>query len=616
VSAQPDATPQRWTLSGWMRRNWRIAGFIRLLITLAALGALAIAGELLLSNEPAPTVFDPANSCTYAAAEYSPSPYGLTAEAGKSFPITWRIQNIGSCTVWGTGIALARKSDQIPSDQNLYPIDITPQDQLAQERQAGSNLQVLIIVTQMTAPPAPGLYETSWQMQDANGQPFGPLLTRRVQVYAPGLAPAQPPPNQPSLIETLFARSLSGILYAVPALLAIILVLWRGNDFLMEMFVLRSPASARDHVISLMYGLGSAYLNVYRGKLDHDPDNAAAEVIGGPGWLMVGEKSAALLERGARFTRIVGPGGHRLAPHERVRGTADLQIQTRHQREKTLTKDGIPIDVDVDLTFRLSEKDIDGDSQTEPPPTPLGPIMRLRRLLGLHVPASLLEAARPHRFSREAVRRVVYESSVFGPDQQVEWTASFATVRAGDISDQLAELRLDELSSPEDPDMHPLVEIVQKGLQDARRAAAAINGIDVLNMTMGLIEAPSDIKHTLDDQRIDNWQIEWRRRARLLEAEGQAKAFQVLEEARAEAQANMIQALTEGFRIATENNPDASTEVIAMRFIDALEALMQTGVDKHEEADHQADSGKEESGSRDKPDDIVKPMAFSRRRNS
>ncbi len=47
------------------------------------------------------------------------------------------------------------------------------------------------------------------------------------------------------------------------------------------------------------------------------------------------------------------------------------------------------------------------------------------------------------------------------------------------------------------------------------------------------------------------------------------------EEARAEAQANMIQALTEGFRVATDADPKLSQEVMALRFIDTLEALMQ-----------------------------------------
>jgi hypothetical protein len=64
----------------------------------------------------------------------------------------------------------------------------------------------------------------------------------------------------------------------------------------------------------------------------------------------------------------------------------------------------------------------------------------------------------------------------------------------------------------------------------------------------------------------------------------------------------MIQALTEGFRIATANDPNATTDVIALRLIDALETLMK-------------------SGAADKPDQeerlqVVEAMLLSRQRRN
>ena len=130
------------------------------------------------------------------------------------------------------------------------------------------------------------------------------------------------------------------------------------------------------------------------------------------------------------------------------------------------------------------------------------------------------------------------------------------------------------LSSPDDPDLHPMRAMVDKGLEVARKMGAP-QGIDLIDLHTGVIEVPGDIKKLIEEQRIGNWQVEWKRRARQLKAEGEARALQSMEEARAEAQANMIQALTEGFRIATANDPKATTDVIAMRFIDALETLIQ-----------------------------------------
>jgi regulator of protease activity HflC (stomatin/prohibitin superfamily) len=171
----------------------------------------------------------------------------------------------------------------------------------------------------------------------------------------------------------------------------------------------------------------------------------------------------------------------------------------------------------------------------------------------------------------------VYETAVFSPDRPPDWAFSFSAVHAGDVSRQLAEMRLDELSAPEDPGTHPLREIEARGLETARSSGTQ-QGVDVLNMTMGAIEMPQE----LSEQIISNWQVEWQRRARVLEAEGEAKATQLTEEARAEAQANMIQALTEGFRIAVSDSTskDVAGQVIALRFIDTLEALMQGGPGK------------------------------------
>ena len=107
-------------------------------------------------------------------------------------------------------------------------------------------------------------------------------------------------------------------------------------------------------------------------------------------------------------------------------------------------------------------------------------------------------------------------------------------------------------------------------------------GIDVTDMTMGTVDLLKEHKEFVGGQMLANWKAEWNRRATVLVAQGQAKKLQLTEEARAEAQANMIQALTEGFRIAIGENPteDVTREVITLRFIDTLEALMQSSVDK------------------------------------
>jgi regulator of protease activity HflC (stomatin/prohibitin superfamily) len=174
-------------------------------------------------------------------------------------------------------------------------------------------------------------------------------------------------------------------------------------------------------------------------------------------------------------------------------------------------------------------------------------------------------------------------------------------VRTGELANEFAERRLDDLSSPEDPDIHPLREIVEGSLAKIREEVAP-SGIDILNMEIGIVEPPADIKGHVTEQRISNWMIEWKRRATILKSEGDAIAMQAQEEAHAEAQANMIQALTEGFRIATAGDASLSSEVIAMRFIDALETLMHTQPGKQTANDR----------AEEQPDQAAKTMLIAR----
>lgn len=571
MTDQPKSRRQR--LADWIMRHPRPFAQLRLIGFVFSLLALSVVGTL-RSTAVVPTYYDAAQRCDYNAVEAAPPPVADRAVTGQEFVVRWRFANTGACETW-TGVKLVRRNDAVPGPDKSYSIGSPAIDAALppdQPRFGSVNATVVL-----TAPAQAGIYVTEWQLQSADNQPFGPVLVRQIQVYAPDAPPTQGAANppRPGLIETLRTAA-SLVFYALPALLAVAFVMWRAVGFMNQLYGVKPPASSWHHVVAMLFGIRPSYVQVYEGKVDHDPTHAAAEVIGGPAWLIVSDFSAAVLERGSGFSRIVGPGITFLLPHERVRGAIDLQTQHRTVREKVMTKDGLPIEVDVEIGFRITEKTLPGDAPPEPPP-PLGLITRLKQKLGFHIPPALLESSRVHRFSREAVRRAVYEAAVFSPDRAPDWAASFSNIRAGDISDQLVEMRLDEIMSPDRPD-HPLREVPARGLAEARRVAEQQqSGIDVIDMTMGQVELSKGYKDPVVEQMFTNWRAEWNRRATVLDAQGKARKMQLTEEARAEAQANMIQALTEGFRIATGENATANVtrEVIVLRFIDTLEALTQ-----------------------------------------
>ena len=591
MSTRPTPPPHG-TFKEWLDHYPRIMGSVRWFITVVGLIGLSLIGTFIGSRTPAAVAvaYGP-NGCTYQAEEVVTSPYGQTAALGSSFGISWRIRNIGSCKTWGPGVALAVRSNTIPTDQPRVSI----------QTEAGNGVDVLTVVTPMQTPAQPGLYETAWQMQAPNGQAFGPVMTRRVQVFPAGqLAPNVPLNHDLIDLSQLLRLVVSLALYPLPALLALLTAMSLGASFLQNVYQLKTPPIR--HIQAMLFG-GSAGHALARGsKITYSGADPAAELIGGPLWVTVADRTAILTERGAKFERILGAGVHRLKSHERVRAVVDLQIQQRKfpGRARALTKDGIPLELEIEVAFRVSEQDISGEAPPPPPP-PIGLKARLRLLFGLRVSPTLLEAAKKHRFSREAVRRLVYETAISSLDSPPDWTQTFVVVRAGDITEQISDMRLDDLSSPEDPDIHPLNVIVEKGLTNARQAAAA-QGIDVLNMEIGIVEPSAAIKSNIDEQRIGNWMIEWKRRAKILDAEAKAIETQAIEEARAEAQANMIESLIAGFGAATAGDPRLSNDVIALRFIDALETLMQAKSEQREQ----------EKNPEEQPDQSAKTVLIAR----
>jgi regulator of protease activity HflC (stomatin/prohibitin superfamily) len=572
-SSVPPSRQAHGTLRDWARHNPHQIGYLRLALFIAGLWLVGFLGSRWANPAP-PTVYNAAENCTYAAEQFATPEYAQYAVVSQTFQINWTIQNTGSCHVWGSDIFFVRRNDDILSETNAYP---APSQPIVTTGDNPTPVNVAYVTTDMIAPSAPGEYVTEWFMRAPDGRRFGPVMRQRVLVgedttTIPPLIPNEPPP--PPLIA-LFGPLLSIIYHLLPAFLGILFILWRANEFLNKVFNLPGPTGSLGHVIGMMFGLSPAWVYVHQGKLDSADSDKAALVIGGPAQLVVGEGNAVVLERGAGFSRVVGPGGYRLFPHERVRGVVDLRTHYRKGSQSVLTKDGIPVKMEVDLTFRVTEKDLPDDPPPAPPP-PIGPLTRLRRRLGLPVRRDVVETSRPHRFSREAVRRLIYETTIWGPDQPSDWTLSFYNVRSGDITDQIASRRLDEISAPEDVQVHPRAEVARKGLEDARDNASRVApGIEILDMTLGVIEPQDDFKH-ITTQMISNWKIEWERRARILEAKAEAKRTQLLEEARAEAQANMIQALTEGYRIAVgdDRDPQVSKDIIALRFIDTLETLL------------------------------------------
>lgn len=96
-------------------------------------------------------------------------PDGTLVTAGAAFVKTWLMSNSGTCA-WTTGYRLASVGgDQMGGADTALAAGVPP---------AGQS-QVSV---RLTAPAAPGTYTGQWQMQNAQQQPFGSIITVVIRV--------------------------------------------------------------------------------------------------------------------------------------------------------------------------------------------------------------------------------------------------------------------------------------------------------------------------------------------------------------------------------------------------------------------------------------------------
>jgi regulator of protease activity HflC (stomatin/prohibitin superfamily) len=86
-----------------------------------------------------------------------------------------------------------------------------------------------------------------------------------------------------------------------------------------------------------------------------------------------------------------------------------------------------------------------------------------------------------------------------------------------------------------------------------------------------------DVAISVVRQRVASWQAKWQRRAVEREADGEAKAIRIVEHARAQALAELVNAVEEGFReLEAHDNAAQPGHVIALSFINAVEQMLSS----------------------------------------
>lgn len=245
---------------------------------------------------------------------------------------------------------------------------------------------------------------------------------------------------------------------------------------------------------------------------------------------------APVIFRGPSFIRGAGPGFLRLKRAERVVQVIDLRRHFRAMSVKALTRDGISITTGVSTIFQVKHMD--------DPPDP-----------DLQFP-----------FEQEAIFQINFLGN-FKPegDTPIAWSDRVCRQAASALIAEVSRYSLDELFQPDESRAAPLEKIKGKIGKQVSRTFEKY-GLQIFFVGVSPFQVPDDIKQ----ERVRIWQAEWQRQIEVQQGTAQAERDRRLKLARARAQIEMIEKLTDGLEIVRQTGQDMA-DVLALRLIEAIE---------------------------------------------
>ena len=279
---------------------------------------------------------------------------------------------------------------------------------------------------------------------------------------------------------------------------------------------------------------------------------SSSQFFTGPGIVVTGCDHTVVISDGMRLKRVNEPGFSFTGALETIAQVIDLRFQVRVFQIEALTSDGIRVRVLAQVPFRIDA----GDAWPG-----LGRSFPFRK-------SAVFKAIQRQPVERSQEPR---DGKIVEIKQRRDWDEMVSIVASRILRRIIGEYSFDDLCAPYQPQRDPRREMTAKFRYQLKEESGTM-GIQVLGGSLGNL-LPVDDK--LLQQRIANWQAEWDRRIAAEVGKGEADYIRMVESARAQAQAEMIRTVSEGFERAGGVDENVATEVIALRFIEALERMIK-----------------------------------------
>lgn len=238
-----------------------------------------------------------------------------------------------------------------------------------------------------------------------------------------------------------------------------------------------------------------------------------ARWLGGPATLIIYDGIALYLERGGRFSRVVGPGMPLpfLDRNETIKAVVDLR-PTSITREimKVWTKDGIPLRITVKFEGQVNNQWKNN--------------------------GALVYPFDPLEVKKVVERMVVRYSNDKLSLVETEWLDNTWGRISGILAAYIASHRMDELFLTEHGDIHILSHTANESLLQRFNNNLKDDGVRIPSFKIVDVVLPDAVKA----QRVEYWQTEKRGDIVTRNGETQANRFRFQEKANAEAQRDIM----------------------------------------------------------------------------
>lgn len=248
-----------------------------------------------------------------------------------------------------------------------------------------------------------------------------------------------------------------------------------------------------------------------------------ARNLGGPLILIVFDGNALYLERGNRFSRVVGPGEKIpfLEWYETIKYVVDLRPKVKTDKFDVWTKDGIKINLEVQIECRI------GDPSKNDP------------VNGLVYP-----------YDPIAVKKAVERYSLRWPNRQTGEPCEFTWLDAawgqvtGIVPNYIGSRTLDDLFMADRNSGQVLSPAAVEEIKTSLTNATQIFGVFITDFQILKVEMPEQVYEHQKEQ----WKTERQSIDTIID--GQTKAFHIRsqEKARADAQRDLIIAIADGLK--------------------------------------------------------------------